>query len=189
MEGKTLQVTLRVYKGPVNYDAKGKVKSENQAVVLAFGSGAWKNYLKYARLNHTDMEVEKVVEETMAAIDTGRKNAQGFKITRPEFSEKEIDTPAHIKAAVLLAMSAPVAELTDEQKQIAEMARKNEEMQKQIDALTSGKDNTPMIDEERDAAAATHMELFGKKPHHATGLEGIIKKNNAEKERIANENK
>lgn len=168
MEGKTLQVTLRVYRGPINYDADGNVKSENQAVVLTYGSGAWTNYLKHARLNHTSMKVEKVTEETMEAIDTGRKNAQGFKITRPEFSEEIIKTPESIEAEVLAAISAPVAELTPEQKRIADL-------EAIVLNLQNGKDATPDVNEEKEAAQARWEELKGKKPNHLTSLKRLNK--------------
>jgi hypothetical protein len=166
MEGKNLLVTLRVHKGKVSYDKNGKLQSDNQVVVLIHGSGAWTNYLAHARLNHTGMEVEKVVEETMKSIDTGRTNAQGFKITRPEFTENPIDTPKEITAEVLKAISPPVAELSPEQKELAELRAI-------VEDLKEGKDETPNVNEELEAARKELEGLTGKKPSHLFKLESL----------------
>lgn len=185
MEGKTLLVTLRAYKGRVNYDANGKVTSENQPVKLVYGSGSWINYLKWGRLNHTRLDVEKVVEQTMEAIDTGRKNAQGFKITRPEFSYKEIDISDKIKAEVEAAMAAPEKDLTPEQKKLAELEAVIESMKTQGRGKTHKVADPKPKEEPKDTVStisesdikslrAEYEELRGKKPY-AGWKEDVLK--------------
>lgn len=66
---------------------------------------------------------------------------------------------------------------------------KNEKLEKKVKALLAAtKDITPLIDEEAEKANAEHERLFGKKPHHASSFENIVKKNKVENERIAAEN-
>lgn len=176
--GKNLIVTIRTYRGEINYDQNGKVKSENQPVKLTYGSGAWDNFMKHARLNHTSMEVEKTVEETLINKDTGRTNAQGFKITRPEYSYEYVDVSDKIKIEVKSFMSSPKKALTPEQIKI-------EAQQKQIDALIAAQpgnteevksDRTPDVNEELEAARKELHQLTGNKPSHLFKLSTLNKK-------------
>lgn len=190
--GQNLIVTLRVYRGAINYDAKGKIKSENQTLNLTYGVLEWINFMDSARIFYSRMEIEKVREEIITWTDTEYRDKGGNIIKKKNIEYKVVDAHEEMKKDVKTALDAPVKYLTPDQKRIADLEAR-------IDAISTqgrGKthkvkdikpvvaappvDKTPNTNEELETARKRVHELTGKKPHHMTQLKKlnqIIKEN------------
>lgn len=127
-------VQLRVYKGVEKaFNAKGECLNENQKVTLTYNTLEWKNFFTYV-------------------------GASGFGIIEVEAcyeGENKIDTPQEIADFVANVFKAPEKELTDEQKQIAELQRQNAEMSEKMDAILKSKDKKETKAEKVIAPAKT----------------------------------
>lgn len=165
---KNIIVQLRIFRGKVNHDEKGKVTSDNQVMKLAFGRLEWVNFMKSAKLVYSKIEV--VV------------------CTDADEDYKEIETPAEVLSDVEKALKGEEIKLTPQQQEIKELKEAVEELKGKKESKKSESkpkeekkfDKTPDTDEELEAARARFEEVFGKKPHYLTALKTINKKIEAE---------
>ncbi len=174
--GENLLVHLRVFRGAINYDAQGKVKSDNQIMKVRYGVHEWINTMETAKYHFSQVTVDKVEEITTTYEATEHRDKSGNIIQRKIDKYKQVAISDQIKADVATCLNAPEKELTPEQKTIAEM-------RKELDALKNqgssdkdeSQDDTPEINEELEAAQSRWEQLKGKRPNQLIGLKRLNK--------------
>lgn len=152
-------IHLMVYKGDsMSYDVNGVVKNEKIRLKFEHGTRQWGNFLKFIRQNgYADVKVDKVLHnrdndyKELTASDKDRKAIE--KEVAEDFN-LNVETPADPR-----------------DKMIAELKAR-------LDAMEGKKedndDTTVEGDEERlEDAKKEYEELYGKKPHHAWGVDKI----------------
>jgi len=159
---KNVIVTLRVFRGKLNYDANGNVTSENQTVKLKHDTQEYYNFLKKLRINgYHQVAVEKVVQ--MAKYNSGEQDVEIKDLSKYSKEVSEAFNPVS---------KAPK---TAEQLRI-------EKLEAQIAGLIEGKKPKEVkepkgdTNEELKAARAELKELTGNITYHGWDLETIKEK-------------
>lgn len=150
-------VHLRIYKGKINYDIKGKVTSDVQMMKLKYGVLEWVNFTKRALLlGYRKIEIVKCTDGNNKLYKT-------------------IDTPQEIIDSVEKAMKGQEVKLTPKEQEIKDL---KETVAKLVDAKEKPvKEETKEGNvDELEAARAEYTKLFDKKPSHLMKLEGLKKK-------------
>jgi len=171
---KNVIITLRVYRGKLNYDASGNVTSENQTVKLRHDIQEWYNFLKCLRINgYHKVGVVRAVQMT----SEGDKEITDFSKYSAEV--KEAFTPT-----LNIAKTPEQIQIEKQGKEIAELkALITGGKPKVIEPITEdNKDvfSTPAPTAARPEAGELEVarkrlhELSGEKPHHAKKLASIL---------------
>lgn len=160
-------VNVRVFRGPVVYNKTGQVTSENQTTKIARPSKEWNLFLKNAPIMYTQVEVVEVKQEK---IVHGEKIVSGKTVPIQTHEYTTIETSSAIKAEIDGIFTKKTV-VTTEQKQIAELTEK-------LNALLAGqslvkKETLAGSEDDLEKTRAEYLELFGKKPHHKTGIESL----------------
>lgn len=160
---KNVIVSLRVYRGQLNYDAKGNVTSENQIVKLKHDTQEYYNFLKKLRVNgYHKVEVEKAVK--MAKYNSDETDEE---ITDLSQYSKEVDK----------AFNPVIENKTPEQLELEKQRKEIEELKALIKGSTIQKQDAPKSDpNELEEARVKYLEVFDKKPSHLMKLETILSK-------------
>lgn len=92
---KNIIVQLRIFRGKITYDAKGKITSDVQTMKLKFGRLEWVNFMKSARLVYSKVEV--------------------IRCTDMDNDYKEIEIPENVISDVEKALKGEEVKLTPQQ--------------------------------------------------------------------------
>ena len=107
---KNLIVQVKVYKGQVNFDEKGRVTSTNQLMKIRYGIREWDLFLKSInQMGWTRVDVIKCLD--------GNNKIEKDGI----FNHPVIDTPDNIAVEIKKAMVGEEKQLTPEQKEIKQL--------------------------------------------------------------------
>lgn len=159
-------VQLRIYKGAqITRGEQNQVLNQNQTLKLRYDTKEWHNFISkmwrngWGRVTTEAVKIDKGGEENWSNYEDVSDDL--FRKIDAEVQsqlKKTDDKPLTKEQKEIKALTAQVAELV--------AASKNKAVQPV--------DSTPKTDEERDAAKERYKGLFGKYPHHATGLAKII---------------
>lgn len=158
---KNIIVQLRIFRGKVTYDAKGKITSDVQTMKLKFGRLEWVNFIKTARLIYSKIDV-------VMCTDLGKDYREKPKeIDTPDEVLSDIETALKGKGVVLTPQEQEIKDLKDD---IAELKGKKskKEVEEKKEENTGG--------DELESLRAKYTELYGKKPNHLMKEAGLKKK-------------
>ena len=165
---KPIIVQLKIYKGKqITKGESGEILNENQLIKLRHNTKEWHNFIDNMFRNGWGRATVVSVKQ-----ETERKGNEPIytDVDSDQFSKVVDEIKGKLQPQVKVILTADQIELK-------KLKAANEEMQAKVDALieaSKGGDKTPKVDEERDKAKARYKVLFGKEPHHATGLAKIV---------------
>jgi hypothetical protein len=164
---KNVIVSLRVYRGKLNYDANGNVTSENQIVKLKHDTQEYYNFLKNLRINgYHKVEVKKAVK--MATYNTDEKDEDVTNLTQ---------YASEVKAAFEPTSDRPkTAQELEIEKQGREIAELKALIKGGKAPVTKPEPEPKLKDDELEAARDKYMDVFGKKPNHLMKVASILGK-------------
>lgn len=156
---KTYSVKLRVFKGKKTYDENGNITSQNHTMdAPIYESLEWNNFMKnFTLVGYIDVKVEKVSE--IIYTEKKKEGKEGVDVSvsyepLSESDEKFIEVVQAVEKAK--KPEEPKAELTAEQKRIAELEAQNAAINAKLDAVLAGQtgsgdgSKTPTTDDDID---------------------------------------
>ena len=156
-------VQLRIYKGAqIARGEDNKILNQNQTLKLKYDTKEYYNFIGTMYRNGWGR-----VEVLAVKIDKGGEvDWSKYEDVDPDLFDK---INAEVQSKLKKVSDKP---LTQDQKEIAALKAEMKEMR---EALKGGKkDTTPKINNELESARERYKGLFGKYPHHATGLAKIV---------------
>lgn len=165
-------VKVRVFIGALLKKEDGSYKTENHTVKIPKPSKEWNLFLEHAKKMYSKVELIEVTKEN---IEFGKKMVKGKEVPTQNHTYKVVDSSEDIKNAIA-DIYANKAELTDDQKKIAELEAKlnavlEQNSEKPKKPTKQKKDIDPKLEELR----AKYTELYKKKPNHLMKVESLEK--------------
>jgi len=160
--GKPIIVQLKIYKGAkFQYDEdKTTIINESQDLSLKYDSREWHNWMsKMYRNGWGKAKVEFIKQET-ERVDNIQKYED---VSNDVFNRISSEMNDKLKPQ-------KEVKLTPEQKEIERLTSEMAEMKALIN---KGKDNTPDVNEELEAARDKYFDVFGKRPNNLLKLSSL----------------